>query len=90
MKKLAALVLALFTVVTVAPVFAGGNKESGGNKVVLTMGSWRADECRADETNLLAEYRKLLRMSRFSSNLRILPTIMRRSACSWTAVLVRI
>jgi raffinose/stachyose/melibiose transport system substrate-binding protein len=58
MKKLAALVLALFTVVTVAPVFAGGNKESGGNKVVLTMGSWRADDVE-QMNNLLAEYKKI-------------------------------
>jgi raffinose/stachyose/melibiose transport system substrate-binding protein len=43
------------------PLFAGGGRDSGAagsDRVVLTMGSWRADDV-AQMNNLLAEYRKI-------------------------------
>ncbi len=58
MKKIlgAVLVVALFCS---GIVFAGGSKDtSGKDKVVLTMGSWRADDV-AQMNRLLSEYRKV-------------------------------
>lgn len=61
MKK--ALVLAVLIVMTVmlaSPLFAGGGGQQSAQsgKVVLTMGSWRADDV-AQMNNLLAEYKKV-------------------------------
>jgi raffinose/stachyose/melibiose transport system substrate-binding protein len=57
MKKTVFLtMLVLVAVLMAMPLFAGGNKESG--KVVLTMGSWRADDV-AQMNALLAEYKKI-------------------------------
>ena len=49
-------ILVVIAVMMTAPLFAGGSKDSGG--VVLTMGSWRADDV-AQMNNLLAEYKKI-------------------------------
>jgi raffinose/stachyose/melibiose transport system substrate-binding protein len=40
------------------PLYAGGGKEAASGKVVLTMGSWRADDV-AQVNKLLAEYKKI-------------------------------
>lgn len=52
-------VLVIMTVLLAMPLFAGGSQQSDqSGKVVLTMGSWRADDV-AQMNNLLAEYRKV-------------------------------
>ncbi|MDR0378167.1 MAG: extracellular solute-binding protein [Spirochaetaceae bacterium] len=61
MKKLVILAsIVLLTVVLVLTVCVRGGGEAAGSsgKVVLTMGSWRADDV-AQVNNLLAEYKKL-------------------------------
>jgi len=58
MKKTAFLaILIVIAAVMTMPVFAAGGGESSG-KVVLTMGSWRADDV-AQMNNLLKEYKKI-------------------------------
>lgn len=58
-KKLTVLTAAVLTLVMALPLAAGGAKDSGtkSGSVVLTMGSWRADDV-AQWTALLAEYKK--------------------------------
>ena len=52
-------ILILIMVMLAAPLFASGGAQSGGSdRIVLTMGSWRADDV-AQMNNLLAEYRKI-------------------------------
>ncbi len=58
MKKITALMCLLVLIVGVMPVFAGGGGESSGDKVVLTMGSWRADDV-TQMNELLKEYSKV-------------------------------
>ncbi|AEE17099.1 ABC transporter substrate-binding protein [Treponema brennaborense] len=59
MKKLTAFVCMLVLAAAALPVFANGTKDSGKtDKVVLTMGSWRADDV-AQMNKLLAEYKKV-------------------------------
>lgn len=59
MKKTIVCVMIASLLVAMSPVFAGGSKETSEvKKVVLTMGSWRADDV-TQVTNLLKEYQKL-------------------------------
>jgi raffinose/stachyose/melibiose transport system substrate-binding protein len=60
MKKFLILASVLvFTAVLALPLYAGGDKDAAGSgKVVLTMGSWRADDV-AQVNNLLREYSRL-------------------------------
>jgi raffinose/stachyose/melibiose transport system substrate-binding protein len=60
MKKILILVsIIMLAAVLVLPVYAGGGKESAvSGKVVLTMGSWRADDV-VQVNKLLAEYSRL-------------------------------
>ena len=65
MKKTILLaILIVVTAVLTMPLFAGGGKASGSasgaadGRVMLTMGSWRADDV-AKMNNLLAEYKKV-------------------------------
>lgn len=61
MKKVTVVAAALsLAVLALTPVFAGGSKDGGssGKKVVLTMGSWRADDVE-QMNNLLAAYKKV-------------------------------
>lgn len=57
MKKFIALILTMLMVTSIS-LFANGNKETTSNKVVITMGSWRADDV-AQMNRLLAEYSKI-------------------------------
>jgi len=60
MKKAIYLVILIGLALTLgSPLFAAGASASGsGDRVILTMGSWRADDV-AQMNNLLAEYRKI-------------------------------
>jgi len=61
MKKTVTLAIVLvIAIMLTMPLYAGGGKQaaSTSGKVVLTMGSWRADDV-AQMNNLLAEYKKV-------------------------------
>ena len=59
MKKLAfSAIIAVITLMLTVPIFASGGRETGSERTVLTMGSWRADDV-AQMNNLLAEYRRI-------------------------------
>ena len=58
MKKLTAMMLACVLLAAISPVFANGANEGGGEKVTLTMGSWRTDDV-AQISALLKEYKKV-------------------------------
>ncbi|MCI1209861.1 MAG: ABC transporter substrate-binding protein, partial [Treponema sp.] len=57
MKRVTAFLLGICLFCSAAFVFAGGSKDSKSDKIVLTMGSWRADDVE-QMNNLLAEYSK--------------------------------
>lgn len=56
-KRTIFVIAAALALVMVFPLAAGGSKEGAKSNVVLTMGSWRADDV-AGWTKLLAEYKK--------------------------------
>ena len=59
MKKFTAVMLAGVLLAAFSPVFANGaNEGGGGEKVTLTMGSWRTDDV-AQISALLKEYKKV-------------------------------
>jgi len=59
MKKVAFLaILLVIAVVLGMPLFASGRTSDSSGRIVLTMGSWRADDV-AQMNRLLAEYRKV-------------------------------
>ena len=60
MKKTASwAILFVIAVMLTVPLFAGGGRDSASSdRIVMTMGSWRADDV-SQMNNLLAEYRKI-------------------------------
>jgi len=59
MKKSVFLTVLLIAVVSLSSVFVSCSKKAEAKQVVLTMGSWRADDV-AQMNNLLAEYKKIV------------------------------
>lgn len=59
MRKITILVLSLLLSVTVSSVFFSCSRKAEVKQIVLTMGSWRADDV-TQMNNLLAEYKKIV------------------------------